>query len=352
MGSSPEGTMCWYCNQQEAGYIPDGLMGPTCDACTGDWEQFGPDFLDRRRRDRFLHSLRAVTGGQAGLGRNHLFHQLFLDVDAELGHTLATILIWTLHSTRGGLAVAAQTEDEEDDLGFPLLWEDQWHLVMQAELGRGIAEAEAAGRHVVVPHWTLDRVRPEWHQNAYRALRTPHGRTQLVNATRRLLRARYETNQTELFLREAEELLRDAEENLRIMQRNALDARHEHGQAIAREAHYDTFHTRHAERYQSAWAILAWMTRYGPVVNLRAENPLAGFYWEQLTQWDRFQQNRPRDGEDQHWDDPDDDWTGDEEVVEVVERDVTEVVERDVVGVPFITLERANGALRRSRRGH
>ena len=356
MGSSPDGTMCWYCNQQEAGYIPDGLMGPTCDTCTDDWQQFGPDFIDRRRQDRFLHSLRAVTGGQAGLGRNHLFHQLFLDQHAEHGHTLATFVIWTRHNTRGGLAVAAQDEDEEDDLGFPLLWEDQWHLVMQGELGRGIAEAQAAGRHVVVPHWTLDRVRPEWHANAYRALRTPHGRSQLVHATRRLMRARYETNQTELFVREAEELLRDAEDNLRIMQRNVQDARNDHAQAIAAEAYYDTGifvpepQLRLPERYQSAWAILAWMTVHGPVGNLRAQNPLAGYYWEQLSQWDRFQSNRPRDGEEQRWDE-DDDWPGDEvefgNHAAAVERHfLTEVVEREVVRVPLITRERAQGTFR------
>ena len=321
MGSLPEGTMCFYCNQEEAGYIPDGLLGPTCGTCQDDAFQFGIDFIDRRRQTRFLHSLRAVTGGQAGQGRNHHFYHLFLDQHAELGYTLAPFLIWTSHCTRGGAAVAAQalldeaTEGSDDDNGFPPLWEDQWQVVMQGELGRGITEAEAAGRNEVVPHWTLDRIRPEWHANAYRALRTPHGRTQLLHATRSMMRARYETNQTELVVLEAEHLLRDAEENLRIMQRNLQDARRDHAQAVDDESYYDTGirqggpepQSRLPERYESAWAILAWMTTHGPVGNLRARNALAGYYWEQLSQWGRFQSNRPREGEQQRWDE-DDDW--------------------------------------------
>ena len=125
MGSLPEGTMCCYCNQEEAGYIPDGLLGPTCGTCQDDAFQFGIDFIDRRRQTRFLHSLRAVTGGQAGQGRNHHFYHLFLDQHAELGYTLAPFLIWTSHCTRGGAAVAAQalldeaTEGSDDDNGFP-----------------------------------------------------------------------------------------------------------------------------------------------------------------------------------------------------------------------------------------
>ena len=138
-------------------------------------------------------------------------------------------------------------------------------MVMQGELGRGITEAEAAGRNEVAPRWTLDRIRPEWHANAYRALRTPHGRTQLLHATRSMMRARYETNQTELVVLEAEHLLRDAEENLRIMQRNLQDARRDHAQAVLYESYHDTGirqggpepQSRLPERYESAWAILA-----------------------------------------------------------------------------------------------
>jgi hypothetical protein len=30
MGSLPEGTLCAYCGEHEAGYIPDGCIGPVC----------------------------------------------------------------------------------------------------------------------------------------------------------------------------------------------------------------------------------------------------------------------------------------------------------------------------------
>ena len=30
MGSLPEGTLCAYCRTHEAGYIPDGAIGPLC----------------------------------------------------------------------------------------------------------------------------------------------------------------------------------------------------------------------------------------------------------------------------------------------------------------------------------
>ena len=30
MGSLPEGTLCAYCGINEAGYIPDGCVGPVC----------------------------------------------------------------------------------------------------------------------------------------------------------------------------------------------------------------------------------------------------------------------------------------------------------------------------------
>ena len=33
MGSLPEGLMCAYCDEEEAGYIPDGCCGPICGTC-------------------------------------------------------------------------------------------------------------------------------------------------------------------------------------------------------------------------------------------------------------------------------------------------------------------------------
>ena len=138
MGSAPEGTMCVYCNEEEAGYIPDGLLGFTCGTCIDDLLRHGDGFLDRKRMDRYLQSLRAVTGD-----RRHLFHQLFLDRDPRngQGYNLAPFLIWTNQWHRPGhwAAVAAHDDDatvqESDDDADSLLWEDRWEQVMAAELG-------------------------------------------------------------------------------------------------------------------------------------------------------------------------------------------------------------------------
>ena len=45
--------MCTYCGQEEAGYIPDGVLGPTCGTCQEEASDFGVEFVDRRRMTRF-----------------------------------------------------------------------------------------------------------------------------------------------------------------------------------------------------------------------------------------------------------------------------------------------------------
>ena len=130
--------MCVYCNEEEAGYIPDGLLGFTCGTCMEDCATHGVGFIDRKRMDRYLHSLRAVSGE-----RQHPFHQLFLDRDPRngQGYNLAPFLIWTSQWHRPlspRTAVAATDDDatvqESDDDANSLLWEDRWEAVMAAEL--------------------------------------------------------------------------------------------------------------------------------------------------------------------------------------------------------------------------
>ena len=313
MGSVPDGTMCIYCGQEEAGYIPDGLLGVTCCTCMDlasahETEEQALECLDRLRIARFLRSLRAVTGGQRGEGRRNPFYHLFLEEDAPLGYGMAPFLIvTTLHAhlrpPRAAVAapeLSSVTEGSDDDGNdrLPLLWEDQWRVVMEAE--------DEASR--LPDAWTLDRVLPEWHTSAYNALRTPHGRTELVQATQDMMRARYDTLQSELSLRAAERSFLIARQNLRDAQRN-------HDRAVEEEYQYDTGITRVGmlwtqpqwrlpERYESAWAILAWLTTHGPVGNLPARNELAALYYASLSQWDRFQTHRPREGEEQRWPTP------------------------------------------------
>ena len=324
MGSVPDGTMCIYCGQEEAGYIPDGLLGLTCPTCMDEaaaheTEEQALECLDRKRIARFLRSLRAVTGGQRGEGRRNPFYHLFLEEDAPLGYGMAPFLIVTTlhaHLRPPRAAVAAPehssvTEGSDDDGNdrLPLLWEDQWRVVMEAE--------DEASR--LPDAWTLDRVLPEWHTSAYNALRTPHGRTELVQATQDMMRARYDTLQSELSLRAAERSFLIARQNLRVAQRN-------HGRAVAEEDQYDTGirrllvvgtrvengelwtqpQWRLPERYESAWAVLAWMREHGPVGNRPARSELAALCHAALAFRDRYQRLgllRPREGEEQRWQD-------------------------------------------------
>ena len=50
MGSIDRGTMCAYCDQYEAGYIPDGCCGPVCGPCLDYWLAGGNLPIVRLRR--------------------------------------------------------------------------------------------------------------------------------------------------------------------------------------------------------------------------------------------------------------------------------------------------------------
>ena len=54
MGSLPDGTMCAYCDQHEAGYIPDGCCGPVCGPCLDN--MLGGGRLELIRYSRWLRS--------------------------------------------------------------------------------------------------------------------------------------------------------------------------------------------------------------------------------------------------------------------------------------------------------
>ena len=113
--------------------------------------------------------------------------------------------------------------------------------------------------------------------------------------------------------------MRCAYEVLRLAHTTLVGAQRRYNQARAHERQYDSGvsggvrlwpfpglepQLRLAERYESAWAILAWMTTHGPVGNLPARNELAALYYASLSQWDRFQTHRPREGEEQRWPTP------------------------------------------------
>ena len=52
MGSVPEGTLCFYCFEHAAGYIPDGAWGPMCGPCIARLLAGQADALCRQRWQR------------------------------------------------------------------------------------------------------------------------------------------------------------------------------------------------------------------------------------------------------------------------------------------------------------
>ena len=58
MGSFEHGTMCAYCAAEEAGYIPDGCVGPMCGSCMD--LMFAGGHPEAFRLARRAHALRAL----------------------------------------------------------------------------------------------------------------------------------------------------------------------------------------------------------------------------------------------------------------------------------------------------
>ena len=48
MGSLSEGTMCWYCGVNHAGYIPDGCNGPACGPCIDVGLEWGWEYVEQK----------------------------------------------------------------------------------------------------------------------------------------------------------------------------------------------------------------------------------------------------------------------------------------------------------------
>ena len=67
MGSVPEGTLCVSCGDNEAGYIPDGAIGPMCmgndNCCDEKSQRDGYEIILKVRTNKLWHSLlRSLAG--------------------------------------------------------------------------------------------------------------------------------------------------------------------------------------------------------------------------------------------------------------------------------------------------
>ena len=56
MGSLADGTLCSYCDEHEAGYIPDGCCGPLCGECMDIGIQHGYDHVFIFRLERWIRA--------------------------------------------------------------------------------------------------------------------------------------------------------------------------------------------------------------------------------------------------------------------------------------------------------
>ena len=91
MGSCDPGTMCAYCDAEEAGYIPDGCVGPMCGSCM-DWAAVGgrPEMLRLQRRAR---SLLTLCPGHLSSGVTPSFATVIFH-DERLSLVIVRWLIW------------------------------------------------------------------------------------------------------------------------------------------------------------------------------------------------------------------------------------------------------------------
>ena len=77
MGTVEEGTLCAYCGVREAGYIPDGCVGPMCmgkpGCCQEVGEEFGWSCIDNKRLCRLGRSWIACLARDANVVTQSVF---------------------------------------------------------------------------------------------------------------------------------------------------------------------------------------------------------------------------------------------------------------------------------------
>ena len=241
--------MCVYCDREEAGYIPDGLLGATCPVCCEDACRHGVPHIDRKRLRRFQAAMRVV-------GKEGQLCQLFFAEGVELADFFSTFLVMTTEAfnrpsdrTRRAAvaadgseaAVAADSGDEgtASDVTIQsgdVQWtsEDETAIVEEAERLR---EETAQGRGPINdatwsenwrrvedlsrpyawpsgPHWASGAAVAAL--RAYETMGQPRGRDQMLRATGLLIWARQQTMDAQDEYLLARERLRNADRRLYI----------------------------------------------------------------------------------------------------------------------------------------
>ena len=91
MGSLPEGTLCAYCFENEAGYIPDGCCGPLCffdvsgsSSCWDIAQDLGWGFVEKRRLSKLWRATLRRLGKVQSIGPLDGMSEVGLRVSAYL----------------------------------------------------------------------------------------------------------------------------------------------------------------------------------------------------------------------------------------------------------------------------
>ena len=110
MGSLADGTMCSYCDEHAAGYIPDGCCGPLCGVCTdaalaGGFDQVCILRLQRWLRAHLWHMSPREPRRPHTLAESVFHHPL---VALHISQFMIVVADgWAVRSCRGACAAAA-----------------------------------------------------------------------------------------------------------------------------------------------------------------------------------------------------------------------------------------------------
>ena len=91
MGSCGPDTLCAYCDEEEAGYIPDGCVGPMCGSCMDLW--FAGGHPEQRRLQRRALYFRVLCSGRANPNQQLSTAAVVL-LDERIACVVARWLIW------------------------------------------------------------------------------------------------------------------------------------------------------------------------------------------------------------------------------------------------------------------
>ena len=116
MGALPEGTMCAYCDENEAGYIPDGCCGPVCGMCLDLGLDHGFEGVHTLRLQRWIRAIIGWLSPRATSRHLTLVESVLQDPDLALhiSQYVVTLTDGSEYWAMGDTDVASGVETASD----------------------------------------------------------------------------------------------------------------------------------------------------------------------------------------------------------------------------------------------